>query len=90
MEVDKDSKNDNDDNISCVALNSSIDLLKTIYEDKNYKALIKELFGFYKYGLYYISEDDGEKYYIASNMAYNQIYNCKDGTYNYGYDKNTF
>ena len=75
---------------SCIALNGSIDLLKIVFEDKKYKALLKELFGFYQYGLYYI-EEDGKKYYFASDLSYNQTYKCKDGSYkiSVGYDTYT-
>lgn len=74
--------------VSCVALNGPIDLLKTIY-DKKYKALIKDLFGFYKYGLYYIN-DDGSKYYFASILSFTQTYNCKDGTHTMSFGNDNY
>ena len=90
FELDGDPTFHNDDKISCIALNGSIDLLKKIYEEKKYKALQKELYGFLKYGLY-IYEDNGEKYYIAPNLSHNQTYKCKDGSYkiSFGYDTYT-
>lgn len=74
--------------LSCIALNGPIDLLKTIY-DKKYKALIKDLFGFYKYGLYYIN-DDGSKYYFAPILSYTQTYNCKDGNYTMSFGNDNY
>jgi hypothetical protein len=77
---------------SCVALNGTIDLLKAVYEDKKYKALLKEIFGFIRYGLYYIDYDNnGKKIYLSPNLAHNQTYNCKDGTYkmSFGYETYT-
>jgi hypothetical protein len=69
-----------DSEFSCVALNGSIDLLKKMYEDKKYKAFIKELFGFLEYG---------HKY--GYSISYEQTYKCKDGTYkmSFGYDTYT-
>jgi hypothetical protein len=77
---------------SCVALNGTIDLLKAFYEDKKYKALLKEINGFLRFGMYYIDLDNnGEKYYPKPKLSHNQTYKCKDGTYkiSYGYEKYT-
>ena len=77
---------------SCVALNGTIDLLKAVYEDKKYKALLKEINGFLRFGMYYIDLDNnGEKYYLNPKLSLNQTYKCKDGTYkiSYAYEKYT-
>ena len=77
---------------TCVALNGTIDILKPIYEDKKYKAFLKELFGFLRFGFYLIDLDhNGQRVYLNPNLSHNQTYNCKDGTYkmSFGYEKYT-
>ena len=54
-----------------------------------FKAQIREIFGYLKYGLYF-TDEDGKKDYLAdeSTFKFSEYIECKDGTaeYKFGYD----
>ena len=77
---------------TCMVTAGDISMFEKVYNDNMFKAQIKEIFGYIKYGIYFI-DDDGEKNYIAdeSTFKFKQKYECKDGVaeYSFGYDTYT-
>ena len=80
---------DNKDEKTCFIMYKDIKALQEVYNNKIFKAQMKEIFGFLQYGLYFI-EEDGKKYYLADSNTFKmkQIYKCSDGTaeLSFGYD----
>ena len=77
---------------SCFIMYKEIKYLQEVYNSVMFKATTREMFGYLRYGLYYI-DDDGERFYIADDDSFKmkQIYKCNDGTaeYSYGYEEYT-
>ena len=83
------SDRDDEKSSSCTISISDTSLLTKVYNDAMFKAQIREIFGYLKYGLYFIDED-GEKDYLddESTFKFSEYYECKDGTaeYKFGYE----
>ena len=77
---------------TCMVSAGDISLLAKAFNDKMFKAQIKEIFGYIKYGIYFI-DDDGNRQYIADEFTFKfkQKYECNGGTaeYSYGYETYT-
>ena len=80
---------DNKDEKTCFIMYKDIKALQEVYNNKIFKAQMKEIFGFLQYGLYF-KEEDGRKFYPFDGNTFKmkQIYKCSDGTaeYSFGYD----
>ena len=88
IEFPESSNNEGNKN-KCSFMYNDITLLQEVYNNTMFKAQLREIFGYIRYGLYFI-DDDGQKHYIADETTFKmkQTYKCNDGTaeYTYGYD----
>lgn len=74
---------------SCFIMYKDITLVQEAYNNPLFKTTIREIFGYIRYGLYYI-DDDGKKFYtVGDSLKIKEIYRCNDGTaeYSFGYDQ---
>ena len=83
------SDRDDEKNSSCIISISDTSLLTKAYNDAMFKAQIREIFGYLKYGLYF-TDEDGKKDYLddESTFKFSEYYECNDGTaeYKFGYE----
>ena len=89
VEIINDDHYDYDRDYSCIVIVSDTNLLRETYNNKLFKAQLREIFGYINNGIYFI-DDDGNREYIGgdSTFRFKEIFQCNDGTveYSFGYD----